>query len=208
MSITNVKAIEFTIDAPQEVEIGEEFIVHIDTTETGTYDVKAFAYSGSKTNYISQIYRDNTWKSPHYYLIGVYPSVKDFTLKIIENAENPELCVKLRVTNGTPSDVCQQISLTENSNSVNEENNKSEKNTNKDKKIVNDSKNKTPEKTQIVELKNISETPIKNGKIILSSEKNEIGEEITPAYRVRIGIIYAFVGLCVLLVILMALRKL
>ncbi len=208
MSITNVGAIDFTIDASQEVEINEEFVVKINTIENGTYDVKIFVYSGSKTNYISQIYRDGAWKSPHYYLIGVYPSMKEFNVKIIENAENPELCVKLRVVNGTPKDVCQPISITENSNSINQENNKSEKNTNKDKKIVNDSKNEMPEKTQIAELKNAPETPIKREKIILSSEKNEIGEEITPAYRVRIGIIYTFVGLCVLLVVLMALRKL
>lgn len=207
MSITEVKALEFTIDAPQEIEINEEFVVKVNTLETGTYDVKSFVYSGIKTNYISQIYRDNSWKSPHYYLIGVYPSAKEFTLKIIESAENPELCVKLRITNGTPSEVCQSISITESSNPV-QNNDEPKKNKDEPKKIVNDSKNEMPEKTQIVELKNSPETPIKKGKIILSSEKNEIGEEITPSYKVRIGIIYAFVGLCVLLVILMALRKL
>ncbi len=206
MNITEVKAIEFTIDSPQEIEINQEFLININTTETGTYDVKAFVYSGSKTNYISQIYRDNAWKSPHYYLIGVYPSTKEFNLKIIENAENPELCVKLRTNGGTPSELCQIISITENSNSIPKEDDEPKKT--KTKKIVNNSKNETPEKTQIVELKNSPETPIKKEKIKLSYEKNGGGEEFTSSYKVRIGVIYAFVGLCILLVILMALRKL
>jgi hypothetical protein len=203
MSATNVKAVDFTIDSPEEVELEQEFIVHIDASEEETYDVKAFVYSTKKTNYISQIYKDDEWKSPHYFLLGIYPSVKDFRLKIIENAENPELCVKLRVPNGQPSEVCKSISIIGNNNPVQE--------TIENEPDPEPVPNKIEDKenfSSVVATKEIIETNSSNKKIKLSYQNSEFNEEITPAYKSRVGIIYLFVGLCVLLVVLMALRKL
>lgn len=57
---------------------------------------------------------------------------------------------------------------------------------------------------------NVSNENPKNKKIILKKLQNnvDITEETTPSYKLRKSIIYGFVSLCVLLVVLMALRKL
>ncbi len=50
---------------------------------------------------------------------------------------------------------------------------------------------------------------IKPKKITLNNiEKNEAKTIVTKTYKTRVGVIYAFLGICVLLVVLMALRKL
>jgi hypothetical protein len=75
----------------------------------------------------------------------------------------------------------------------------------KNKNIETDNNNETIE---IAENQNIFVKITEKKKIILKNSKSEFNEEITPAHRTRISIIYIFVGLCVLLVVLMALRKL
>lgn len=49
--------------------------------------------------------------------------------------------------------------------------------------------------------------PKQNKKIVLGEQPNTVGE-ITKTYNVRVSVIYFFMGFCVLLVILIALRKL
>ena len=75
-----VYAIEVVFNAPQEVSVGEEFDVTIMGETSEIYDVKI--YVGEINGYLSKIYRDNSWKSPHFYIQSVFPAQKTFSIKV------------------------------------------------------------------------------------------------------------------------------
>ncbi|MGV8142906.1 MAG: hypothetical protein ACP5NS_04735 [Candidatus Pacearchaeota archaeon] len=206
-------ALNFTIQSPTEISIGEEFEVKINSDSQENYDVKIFAYSGSKSNYISQIYKENQWKSPHFYLMEAYPTTNNFKIKLINNTDDSEICVRMRLHGATQyEEICQEIETTLEENFVEEESEEDEINTNVVESIPVESNlvNSSLNKVNLVEANDLKYTEVKNQKIVLGGKSNvrESNIEITSAYKTRIGIIYFFVSICVLLVILMALRKL
>ncbi len=70
--------------------------------------------------------------------------------------------------------------------------------------IQNNVINNSINRTNFIEIKKSTKITLSNPSKLGSEEKTEV----TSSYKIRIGIIYFFIGICVLLVILMALRKL
>lgn len=80
---------------------------------------------------------------------------------------------------------------------------------NEEEEEENKSKENKKEKIEDVEL-NISKLeniPDKLNKISLN-KKDEVAQEITRTYKTRVGVIYFFIGFCIFIIILMALKKL
>lgn len=97
-----------------------------------------------------------------------------------------------------PEEVIDNVVEDESSDSLIEEDNNNTVNSS-----VNSLDNLVASKDNLVETK--------NEKIVLSNpskSNSDSGVEITKSYKTRIGVIYFFIGLCVLIVILIALRKL
>src|SRR3989344_2873317 len=54
--IQRAGALEFSLDAPEQVETGQEFDARITSGTTDIYDAKIFVYQGDKNIYVSKIY--------------------------------------------------------------------------------------------------------------------------------------------------------
>lgn len=214
MTLTaNVSALDFSVTAPDEASIDEEFTVTVAADTTEIYDVKVFAYSGSKSDYISQIWRDNAWKSPHFYLAGVFPGQTQFEVKITQGGSGAELCARMRKDGqSTYSEQCKALTITgapasgteeDEDEDADEENDASENDETEDADSLDD-----PTPAPAVAITTLSaDAPTK---LVLNAPTAEINkrEEVTVTYKTRVGVIYAFIVFCVILVILLALRKL
>lgn len=72
-----------------------------------------------------------------------------------------------------------------------------------EEKIIDKQENNNSKLIKLVDSKEI-----KSEKIVLGKSSKVNNSEMTKSYKTRIGVIYFFIGICVLLVVLMALRKL
>lgn len=225
-SLTFASAFDFQLSSPDEVYLNDSFNISISSNETNlTYDVKAFVNDDTR-NY-SEILSDGEWKSPFYYLIGVYPASKEFTLRALQLG-NFSICARLRETDTDSYDEnCNNISIAENPNppeepaqniTNNSSNQTSQNATNNSSEEEEENlvlSNTTPITTSLVNsnLQN-SESSEENEIIYLnkpsadsnsskSSEKSFIsGEEKT-----RLIIAYSFAGLCLLILVLVLLKR-
>jgi len=207
-----VYALDFSFDSPSEAEVNEEFEVTINAQTGDIYDVKIFVYHETKKRegLISEIYFDGAWKSSYYYLQDVFPAESKFKNKVLSFAEGAEICVRMRLAEQTDFDeICKEIDIKEssspNTNSQNNNELDEEKETNLETKkievLVDENKNNKNEQTEVT-----------NKKIVLNkAEEKKDAEEsyfISKEEKVRKWVLYSFLGFCVVLIILLALKKL
>jgi len=108
---------ELSLNFPQEVSLNTEFKVSLISQSTKLSDVKIFVHNSSdekilRSEIISQIL-GTAWQDSWLYINSVFPSQKEFTLKIDSYANNAKICAQLRETNKTATyeKVCAQITI-------------------------------------------------------------------------------------------------
>jgi hypothetical protein len=219
ISLPNVKAIGFSFNAPSSVEIDEEFTVSISTQEAVNedFDIKIFVHKSKeyeipRSTYISEIYNEekDSWLDPWYYLKENFPDESEFDIRVTESPGRQMLCVRLRQSknneDGYFDEKCEEIDI-EGSNNKNPE-----------KEDDDETENEEDKKPDLVYYSNsykIPEEPITQKTeevehiITLSAPKKPSKETIeTPEFKSRNYIIYSFFGFLLLLVILLALKRL
>lgn len=214
--ISSANALDFNFTSPESVDLNEEFKVKIELETDEIYDVKIFVHENDKT--ISQILAAE-WRNPARYLISAFPSESEFSVRLIQYSDNAEICVRLRKTNKTNfEESCKPIKVLETEDDESEEEDsdtdneeleeEDENNDDEDEKEIAKESTNISLKPQIVSLK---ETPQNHSeKIVLSSKKqpDEAKVLITKYEREKFIILYAFIILCIFIIILLALKKL
>jgi hypothetical protein len=204
-----VSALEFTFDSPDEVEIGEEFDVLISANTNEIYDVKIFVWKEEKSNTISEIFKDGEWKSPFHYLQDVFPEETTFRKRVLEDEGTREICVRMRVADTSGFDeVCQPILVLEDSEEDSEDDESEEEEEEESSQEEGNEEETSQEENEEQEKEEIQSKT--TGKIVLNSREKDIAnkEFVSSEKKVRIGVVYGFLILCVFLIILLALRRL
>lgn len=228
--VGGVSAIEFGFDAPSEVEVEEEFSVSINSEQVGEiYDVKIIVKEIGSGSALSKILWENEWKNSYYFLNGVFPETKTFTLKVTEFRESTEICVKLRKSGETPDTLCKDITISEggqqqNSSGGNETNqtppppgNQTSSGNGGDNG-ENNKNNRDNNRVSLVdnfnvrdEFKNISDAG-KREKIVLNSPqvRQDDNEKsfVSNQEKLRYGVVFSFIAFLILLIILLSLKRL
>ena len=213
-----ITALEFKLNTPESVNINESFKVSINAETTENYDVKIFIQDNEE-KIISEIYNGG-WKNPRYYIKSAFPNKTEFEIRAL-SAGNYEICVRLRKSGKTTFDeACNKIDI-----KTLIEKEEPLENTEEDKggnvKIDEDIEEENLEKGNTNNnLENLSEKKANNEykilenneRIVLNSgnvEKKDTGEVfLTKREKINRGIIYAFLGFSVVIIVLLALRNL
>ncbi len=112
--VPQVSALDFTIDAPDNVVEDVPFDVMINFDASESYDVKIFAHQGDKNSYISQVKDGEVWRSPRTYMKEAFPAQQMYEINILDFAGEADLCVRLRKTGASSfSELCQPINVGE-----------------------------------------------------------------------------------------------
>lgn len=217
--IPAASAVEFTFDSPESVNLGEQFQVSLSSNSVGEYDVKVFVHNSSgpkikQNEIISQIKNGDNWQDSWNYVKSAFPSQTIFNINIIGQPGDRNICVRLRKVNQSLfEELCKPISVDTNY----------EKDVNDGPEIIEKSeKNKIIE--EYVEDKGtitpsiISENVINTDynvkkpdeKIILNKKKTNQDETlyITKQEKSRLYLVYGFSVFCLIIIILLAMRKL
>jgi len=199
-----VSAININFDFPEKIYQNTEFNVEInDVDVAGTYDVKVYILNENE-KIVSRIYAEK-WQSSMYYFNSAYPSQNSFNLIVENYTGSGKLCVKLRPSGKSSGleEVCKDITVLmkyEEKISVEGDellNNEMSEN------MTMKSNNKVIESVQL------------NGNAVMEYEVEESDKPIilenkpahtTSYFGTRLILIYGFVVLCVIIIILLALR--
>ncbi len=231
ISLSFSSAIEFQLSSPESVAQNEEFKVSITANESDNYDVKIYVEDpNSKPKTISEIYNGNEWQNSYFYIVNALPANSEFKLKIIKAGEW-DICARLRKDSPTKP-VCNNISVAPSvEQSQNEE--QQEPNPNESPKeeqsSTNENNNNEAQESKKEQNANISTGNAKEKinlsyqsgssnnsppeKIVLNSKpKNVIAKQdetfITKTEKLRLSLIFSFISLCVVIIILFAIRRL
>lgn len=200
-------AIDFTFDSPDSVEINEEFKVVINAGSSENFDVKVFVHNSddakiARGEYISEILFEDSWQDPWYYLKESFPDVTEYEIRITESFGERNICVRLRKSD-TQSiyTECLPIKIEESLKKEEEP----------DEEQLEETKAEPVSKTpQVQPLDNQIELP-SNEKISLNSPNNTPPEQksiTTKQETKRLWLLYSFTAFCIIIIILLALRKL
>lgn len=211
ISLKVVSGLEIDLDFPDEVELDEEFEVTISTdSDDEEYDVKIFVHDSDdseidRDEYVSEIYdsEEDDWEDSWYYLNEAYPYEDEFEVRVFDGEGRLEICVRLRKSSDHDSgfeEECDRIEVLE----AEEEDEYRE-----DSEEPAIWRNEPPEEKQEIQ-------PIalqKQDKITLNSPKQPIEEpELTtiktPEGNKRTMLMFSFTGFCVLIIVLLAMKKL
>lgn len=193
--------------------MNESFKPSITADTSEIYDVKIFIQNENK-EIISQIY-NNGWKNPRLYLKSAFPDRSEFEVKAISFSEKTEICVRLRKVGKTSfEEKCNPISIISNSieKEIKTENNNSrqekQSDSNKIAKNINNSKLEYNALSIIMPNSTIVED--NEEKIILNNnlELTNPRSFTTKYQKQQFFIIYIFTAFCVIIIILLALKKL
>lgn len=213
--LQNVSALEISLDSPEEAELNSAFTVSISADSAEVYDVKVFVHNSEddkidRNEYISEIYYGG-WQDSYLYIKGSFPEKTDYKIRVLESPGEREICARLRKTGTTAfSTQCNIINIIGSENS--EEDKVIEKASNKEnqEKVTTSEEIIPISKTPNQETQNLSykseEKILLNSK--LSKETGFKNSVTTPESGKRKILIYGFTGFCVLIIILLALRKL
>ena len=226
------KALDFTFNYPETIELNETFIFSIKAATSENYDVKIFVKDENE-KIISEIF-SNGWKNPFFYLKEVFPKQSDFKIHIVKSATEYIICARLRKSGRSQfEEKCNKINISPINREIKQKNaieqeeiriNKIEENDETSKlesQLETSNKNeneKEPLRSEISTINDIQEKITgeiieKNKdkeKIILNSNsKSEENKIFTTRYEVQKQfILYAFLAFCVLLIIFLAIRRL
>ena len=207
-SMPLISALEFSFISPESANIEESFNVEIQADTSDIYDIKIFI-ENEESKIISEIEYEG-WKNPFYYIKSAFPGKKEFQIKALF-AGNYEICARLRQSGKSSFDEkCNSIKINSSKEGkeqeIKKEETASETNSNKDNKTE---KVKTKEDIAIqAKAQNINLPS--NEKIILKANNptQSVQEFTSKKERIRNTIIYSFTAFTVLLIIILALRKL
>lgn len=190
MAINFVSALDFDVISPEEVTAEEEFSFEIILETEEIYDVKAYVHEHNKD--ACEILSGEEWKSPYYYLKEAFPEKTEFSL-LPHYAGETQICVKLRKSGGSSFDeVCNDITvLPAEEESSDDETTEEEPNI--ETKIKTNNTNLNQEE---------------NYRKITLNRKTEDQTFTTKTDKLRTATIYSFLVFCVLIIILLALRRL
>lgn len=226
-------AAEFSFVSPDSVNLNESFSVTINTQLTELQDVKIYVQDAN-SNILSQTYSDSGWRSSYYFVNASLPQTTSYSVKVIKTAPSYTICVRLRLTakHSSFSESCVPISVSElppeNPITPPAENTTPQDTTNTQNTIINTqipqnasqkstltqtgtqtktnspSSQQTSEKTQI-QLSSSSQS----GTIFLGSKTQSVAEiSYSKDEFVRIYMALGFAAFCMILIILLALKKL
>ncbi len=218
-----VCALNMSLSIPESVAINEEFYVSISSDSTDlNYDVKIFVHNSEdnkidRPEYISEIYDDasSIWKDSYYYILNSFPETKEYEIKLKSSPGDRKICLRLRKSPSEDSSfeqACNNIEITEGEESKTD--------SSPEKKIVKTaneksqvSENQTSTNKESLEFQPISQEKINNNEKIILNSKTENTEQIAQTYsskqeKIKFGIIYGFIIFCVVVIILLALRRL
>ena len=214
MSVTS--ALEISLDFPDSVNLNEEFTVTINADTSETHDVKIFVHSSpdakiESSEYISEIYNSN-WKNPWYYLKETFPDKKDYQIKVTKFSQTAEICVRLRKTGTNDFGAqCKPIIIKE-SNQVNEQQEKSSTSSTKESADINNKDKITEQDNEKSVFDSAATSSNNDNKIIINSptSKQETTQKIfiTKQEKIRLGVVYIFTVFCLIIIILLVLRRL
>lgn len=211
-------ALTVTLDAPNEVRIQQEFEATIRAETTGIYDVKIFVHDGNPRNIISQVFFNESWRNPFYYLKSAFPDQQTFLVHVTSFSGAGVICARLRLSNSsssTYSEACRPITIQANGSEaieppVNNNSHRAEDERNTTKEPLSE----TPSIPFREELENPVAPSSTPQKIVLksSSASTQAPVAASPTYFSREGqvqqtVIYVFAGFCVILAGLIALRR-
>ena len=190
---SSASANEFIFESPSEVVLGQPFNVSIDSNTEINYDVKIFVHEHTKE--FSEIFYENTWRSPFSYINGAYPLNKKFQLRSHHLGESL-IYLRLREsgTSGFDIELINSIKTIESPN-IYEDN--------------------LPEATQSLNSQYFSDEnpPKQNTEPIFLNSLNETGHPeivsiVTREEKTRITMLLAFTITTIIIIILISLRKL
>ena len=217
-----VSALEISLEYPSEIELDDEFTVHISADSTEIYDVKVFVHKSEdeqidRNEYISEIY-DGDWKDSYLYIKKSFPEDLAYKIRVITSPGEREICARLRKSEtSTFFTQCNEIKVTGSENSDEDEGDdeededESEAEDEKQTEQFTSSNEVAPiSKTVNHETQQLSSKP--TGRIFLNSnlpkETKSSEKIITPEGNKRKFLIYGFTGFCVLIIALLAMKKL
>jgi len=212
-----VSAIDFQFDSPTSINLAENFSISISADAAGDiYDVKIFVRN-SNLNIISEIYKDE-WKNPYYYLKESFPAQTSYYIRLTESADSYEICARLRKTNKTNYyEECNPLSVSVSNNTIDDSQtiNSSQFSNNTQSTTQDDNAedlqpntNENIEENKTIQDSRVQDTNISTNKIVLNSPSKSKENFSTNEENTRLWILYAFTAFCIVIIILLALRKL
>lgn len=214
---SSAQSLNFTISCPNSVYAEDEVSFGIDVTAyntSSTYDVKAYINDDVLAS--SELYDFTTskWRSPQNYIIAAFPGHTEFKVKSHFVGET-KICVKLRKTSQTSyTEVCNNITVNPAKSPPKEENKSEENNSSQD----DDSHNSHNSSGLNRSTSEPAPSPASNSspasspeKIVLSPKKSlSVSEDVftTKNEKTRLAIVYGFTIICVVALIILALRLL
>ncbi len=228
-------AIDFQFNSPESAELNKKFSVSIISNISEIHDVKIFVQDQEK-NTLSEIFNDG-WKSPFYYLKSAFPAKTEFEIQIIKSEGSQQICARLRKPGKTSFDEkCNGILITKPSQTSlhtpieNTEQNTEEsiqepkEETETEQNTLQESIQEPKEETNSPIKKNDSQPQLEqinyqspqdentNEKIMLNPKPKEKllkTQTITTKEGIKRDIlVYAFVTFLMIVIILLALKKL
>ncbi|MAE49850.1 hypothetical protein CMI48_03415 [Candidatus Pacearchaeota archaeon] len=217
LTATNVSA-ALTIDltTPSEVKINDSFDVTIAADTSDKHDVKLFVYQDSYSDIISEIKKSGDWSNPFYYTKEAFPDQKTFQLRVLEAPGTRELCVRLRKTGGSSFDqTCTNITLIASQTESNEDEDQQDNTEEEEESEQNEEEDKQEPEDNTGEA-SPSATPLtlpstSGEQIILNPSQEQPSKEevfITQDEKHRRYLIYSFTAFTLIIILLLALRKL
>ena len=215
-----VSALDFQFNSLDSIKLDENLSLSISASVTEVYDVKIFARSSNGST-LSEIY-DGGWRNPYRYIKESFPSQNEYSIKVIKTSDSYELCVRLRKTGKSNYDEnCKFITLDEPGSSSPPQSEQSQDDKDENESAQNEIivKNSTASTSTPTNTPSNTDDPpdntIKNdstkGRIVLNPKTSSIKEEssfITKEEKTRLWIVYAFTTFTIIIVILLALRRL
>ena len=110
-------AIDINFDYPNEVEINKEFEIKVLFESSINYDIKIFVHNSSdkkitRGEIISLIDNNGKWQDSWNYLPPALIDNNFYRLKITENSEKADICIRLRKTGASTFDeICKAIKI-------------------------------------------------------------------------------------------------
>lgn len=209
-------ALEFSFTSPDEIEAETEFEVQILAEASETYDVKIYVFDDAQQ--YCEIYDGTAWRGPYRYISESFPSQTTYRL-ISHYIGETEICVQLRKTGGSNFDkLCKPITISGSSGGNNNQNNQTNETSGNNNQENDEGQNNQEINNQENMQENIQQEPIQlsdnneqvnNERIVLNSPKeSEDASFMTDEQKFRVWILYGFTFLCLVIIILLALRRL
>ena len=213
-SISAASSLTVTITSLSQVDVNSSFDVGVEAeVSDDIYDIK-LSVQDDAGKIISKTLNNGTWKSSTYFIIGVYPSQKTFSLMALFPQDEASVCVKFRKTlsKTATEQFCQPIKI--NSASTPVKDNSNFKSTSLESPSASSSAPSSEISSDDIispstKPQNLSEGNINsnNDVIYLNLPVHETATTLTSAGMTRLYLAYAFAALVIILLVLIVLDK-